>query len=301
VVDIDQDLNSFTQYLATRLPFPPKAFGKRSAFFSQHKKSLCVLANRASALSLLQLLSHLAKDIDMATILLQNYLLAALSEGTQERLFSSMDWVALPQGEMLYDSGEVISYVYFPADSIISLLHVIGDGDSAEVSVVGNEGLVGVPLFMGVDSTICRAVVQSPGHAYRLPGFLLKKEFSRNSDLQMLILRYTQALIIQMAQTSLCNRYHSVSQQLCRCLLLSLDRLPGNRLALTQKLIADMLGVRREGVTEAAGSLRKMGVIEYSRGSITVLDRNKLEQLSCECYSIVKQETDRVIHYKSAK
>jgi CRP-like cAMP-binding protein len=231
----------------------------------------------------------------MTALLLQNHLLAALPVVSQARLFSHLDWVALSQGEMLYDSGERISHVYFPTDSIISLLHVIGRGESAEVSVVGNEGLVGTPLFMGVDSTICRAVVRGAGHAYRLPGKLLQTEFNRNSELQILILRYTQTLIIQMSQTSVCNRYHTLPQQLCRFLLLSLDRLPGNKLTMTQKLIADTLGVRREGVTEAANSLRKLGVIEYSRGNITVLDRTKLEQLSCECYSMVKQETDRLL------
>src|SRR3989338_1260452 len=233
----------------------------------------------------------------MTALLLNNHLLASLPEVTQEQLFSHIEWVELSQGETLYGSGKMISHVYFPIDSIVSLLLVIGHGESTEVSVVGNEGLVGVPLFMGVDSTICRAVVRSAGHAYRLQGSLLKTEFNRNSELQTLILRYTQLLITQISQTSVCNRYHSLYQQLCRFLLSSLDRVPGNKLTMTHKLIADMLGVRREGVTEAANYLRKLGVIEYSRGNITVFDRNKLEQMSCECYAIVRKETDRLLSW----
>lgn len=225
----------------------------------------------------------------------ENHLLAALSESTQKRLFRLMESVVLLQGETLYEAGEIISHVYFPADSIISLLHVMGNGDSAEVSVIGNEGLAGISLIMGVESTISRTVVQSAGQAYRMQGKLLQDEFHRNDELQMLILRYAQTLIIQISNTSLCYRYHSILQQLCRCLLSSLDRLPGNRLAMTQKRIANNLGVRREGVTEAAGTLRRLGVIEYCRGSITVHNRNMLEQLSCECYAKVKQETDRLM------
>lgn len=206
-----------------------------------------------------------------------------------------MELVVLPQGKILYETGEIISHIYFPVDSIISLLHVMGNGDSAEVSVTGNEGLAGMSLLMGAESTISRAVVQSAGLAYRIQGKLLQDEFSRHGELQMLILRYAQALIIQISNTSLCYRYHSIPQQLCRCLLLSLDRLPGNRLAMTQKQIADTLGVRREGIAEAAGALRRLGVIEYRRGQITVLNRNMLEQLSCECYAKVKKETDRLM------
>ena len=227
-------------------------------------------------------------------MLRQNHLLIALSEAAKKRLFGQIEWVALQQGEILYESSETMSHVYFPVDSIISLLHVMGNGDSAEVSVVGNEGLADISLFLGGDSTFSRAVVQSAGRAYRIPGKLLQDEFNHHSELKILILRYIQTLIIQMSQTSVCNRYHSILQQLCRCLLLSLDRLPGNQLTMTQKLISDMLGVRREGITEAAGILRKLGVIEYSRGHITVLDRHKLEQLSCECYAIVNQEADRL-------
>ncbi|BBP83761.1 MULTISPECIES: Crp/Fnr family transcriptional regulator [unclassified Pseudomonas] len=227
----------------------------------------------------------------------QNNLLAALSGDVQQRLFSNLERVALPLGKVLYESGDTMRHVYFPTDSIISLLYVMESGASAEISVVGNEGLVGIALFMGGESTPSRAIVQSGGHAYRLSGQLVKDEFNRHGELLVLVLRYTQALITQMSQTAVCNRHHSIDQQLCRWLLLSLDRLPGNQLTMTQELIANMLGVRREGVTEAAGKLQRQGVIEYSRGHITVLDRKKLEQLSCECYAVVKKETDRLLPY----
>jgi CRP-like cAMP-binding protein len=227
----------------------------------------------------------------------QNHLLAALSSEVQERLFSHLEHVSLPLGKVLYESGDTMRHVYFPTDSIISLLYVMESGASAEISVVGNEGLVGVALFMGGESTPSRAIVQSGGSAYRLPGQRLKDEFNRHGELLVLMLRYTQALITQMSQTAVCNRHHSIDQQLCRWLLLSLDRLPSNQLTMTQELIANMLGVRREGVTEAAGKLQRQGVIEYSRGHITVLDRSKLEQLSCECYAVVKKETDRLLPY----
>jgi CRP-like cAMP-binding protein len=190
-----------------------------------------------------------------------------------------------------------LRHVYFPTDSIISLLYVMENGASAEISVVGNEGLIGVALFMGGESTPSRAIVQSAGSAYRLLGQRLKDEFNRHGDLLQLMLRYTQSLITQMAQTAVCNRHHSIDQQLCRWLLLSLDRLPSNRLVMTQELIANMLGVRREGVTSAAGKLERAGVIEYTRGHITVLDRPKLEELCCECYAVVKKETDRLLPY----
>lgn len=227
----------------------------------------------------------------------QNHLLAALSGEVQQRLFSHLEHVSLPLGKVLYESGDTMRHVYFPTDSIISLLYVMESGASAEISVVGNEGLVGIALFMGGESTPSRAIVQSGGHAYRLLGQRLKDEFNRHGELLVLMLRYTQALITQMAQTAVCNRHHSIDQQLCRWLLLSLDRLPSNQLTMTQELIANMLGVRREGVTEAAGKLQRQGVIEYSRGHITVLDRRKLEQLSCECYAVVKKETDRLLPY----
>lgn len=227
----------------------------------------------------------------------QNHLLAALSEEVRHRLFPQLERVELPLGKVLYESGDTLRHVYFPTDSIISLLYVMENGASAEISVVGNEGLVGVALFMGGESTPSRAIVQSGGYAYRLQGQRLKDEFNRHGELLVLMLRYTQALITQMAQTAVCNRHHQIDQQLCRWLLLSLDRLPNNRLTMTQELIANMLGVRREGVTEAAGKLQRQGVIEYSRGHITVLDRQKLEQLSCECYAVVKRETDRLLPY----
>ncbi|HWR02495.1 MAG TPA: Crp/Fnr family transcriptional regulator [Humidesulfovibrio sp.] len=203
----------------------------------------------------------------------------------------------MPLGMVLYEPGDTMPHVYFPTDSIVSLLYVMEDGASAEISVVGNEGLIGVALFMGGLSTPSRAIVQSAGEAYRMPGQRLKDEFNRHGELTLLLLRYTQALITQMAQTAVCNRHHSIDQQLCRWLLLSLDRLPNSQLSMTQELIANMLGVRREGVTEAAGKLQKLGVIEYARGRITVLDRPKLEKLCCECYAVVKRETDRLLPY----
>ncbi|MGF6691581.1 CRP-like cAMP-binding protein [Metapseudomonas resinovorans] len=228
---------------------------------------------------------------------LQNHLLAALPEEVQQRLIPQLELVPLPLGKVLYESGDTLRHVYFPTDSIVSLLYVMENGSSAEISVVGNEGLIGLAVFMGGESTPSRAIVQSAGHAYRLQGQRLKTEVNRHGELLLLMLRYTQALITQMAQTAVCNRHHSIDQQLCRWLLLSLDRLPSNHLTMTQELIANMLGVRREGVTDAAGKLQKLGVIEYSRGHITVLDRPRLEALSCECYAVVKKETDRLLPY----
>ena len=224
----------------------------------------------------------------------QNHLLAALSPEERERLYPHLRLVPMPLGKVLYESGDVQRHVYFPTDSIVSFLYVMENGASAEVSVVGNEGVIGISLFMGGETTPSRAIVQSAGHAYRLVGQRLKDEFHRNGGMQILLLRYTQSLITQMAQTAVCNRHHSVDQQLCRWLLLSLDRLSSNQLVMTQDLIAGMLGVRREGVTEAAGKLQKLGVIRYSRGRITVLDRPHLERLCCECYGVVKKETDRL-------
>jgi CRP-like cAMP-binding protein len=227
----------------------------------------------------------------------QNHLLAALSKGAQERLHPHLELVDTPLGKVLYESGESSRQVYFPTNSIVSLLYVMENGAPAEISVVGNEGIVGIAVFMGGESTTSRAIVQSGGHAYRLAGQRLKDEFNRHGELQMLMLRYTQALITQMAQTAVCNRHHSIDQQLCRWLLLSLDRLRANELTMTQELIANMLGVRREGVTEAAGKLQRLGVIDYHRGHIVVLDREKLETLSCECYAVVKAQTDRLLPY----
>ncbi|KJJ20363.1 Crp/Fnr family transcriptional regulator [Pseudomonas aeruginosa] len=232
---------------------------------------------------------------------LQNHLLAALTQEIQERLIPHLERVTLPLGKVLYESGDALRHVYFPTDAIVSLLYVMEDGASAEISVVGNEGLIGVAVFMGGESTPSRAIVQSAGHAYRLPGQKLKDELNRHGEMLQLMLRYTQALITQMAQTAVCNRHHSIDQQLCRWLLLSLDRLPSNQLSMTQELIANMLGVRREGVTEAAGKLQKLGVIKYSRGHITVLDRPQLEALCCECYAVVKRETDRLLPYLPAR
>jgi CRP-like cAMP-binding protein len=198
-------------------------------------------------------------------------------------------------GTALYESGAIQGYVYFPTSSIVSLLYVLENGASAEIAVTGCEGLVGIALFMGGETTPSRAVVQSAGHGYRLRAAILRSEFERGGALQHLLLRYTQALITQMTQTAVCNRHHAVEEQLCRWLLLSLDRLPANELVMTQELIANMLGVRREGVTEAAGKLQAEGLIEYSRGRITVLDRAHLEARVCECYAVVKKEYDRLL------
>lgn len=225
----------------------------------------------------------------------QNLLLATLSEDVRSRLFPHLELIDLPLGKVLYESGGAMRHVYFPTDSIVSLLYVMESGASAEISVVGNDGLIGIALFMGGESTPSRAVVQSAGTAYRLAGQRLKDEFNRHGELLILLLRYTQALITQMAQTAVCNRHHSVDQQLARWLLLSLDRLPTNKLTMTQDLIANMLGVRREGVTEAAGKMQKQGIISYARGHITVLDRAALEKSACECYAVVRAETDRLL------
>lgn len=225
----------------------------------------------------------------------QNHLLAALPADEYARLFPHLELVPMPLGDVLYEPGIQMRHVYFPTTSIVSLLCVMDDGASAEIAVVGNEGIVGVSLFMGGETTPSRAVVQSAGHAYRLQGQLLKDEFYLAGPMQRLLLRYTQALLTQMAQTAVCNRHHSLDQQLCRWLLLSLDRLRSNELVITQELIASMLGVRREGVTEAAGHLQKAELIRYRRGHITVLDRAGLEHRACECYAVVKNEYDRLL------
>ncbi len=225
----------------------------------------------------------------------ENLLLRALPAEALERLLPYLEYIDLPLGAVIFESGDVVRHIYFPADCIISLLYVLAGGSSAEIAIVGNEGLIGIALFMGGDTTPNRAIVQSAGHAHRLPGQRLKDEFHRNDTLRELLLRYTQALITQMAQTAVCNRHHSVDQQLSRWLLMSLDRLSSNQLNMTQELIANMLGVRREGVTEAAGKLQRLGIIHYRRGHIEVLDRPKLELLCCECYAVVKKETDRLM------
>lgn len=225
---------------------------------------------------------------------LQNHLLAALPKVEFERLSLHLELVPMPLGEALYEPGGRLSPVYFPTTAIISLLYVLENGASAEIAVVGNEGILGISLFMGGETTPSRAVVQSAGYGYRLKAQLLKDEFNRAEGMLHLLLRYTQALITQMTQTAVCNRHHSVEQQLCRWLLLSLDRLPSDTLVMTQELIANMLGVRREGVTEAARHLQRAGLISYSRGRIQVLNRPGLESTACECYGVVKREFDRL-------
>ncbi len=225
----------------------------------------------------------------------QNHILDALPTIERERLFPHLKLVPMPLGSVLYESGDQLHHIYFPTDCIVSLLYVMKDGASAEIAVVGNEGAIGVALFMGGETTPSRAIVQSAGFAHRLTRERLKEEFNRHGQMLHILLRYTQSLITQMAQTAVCNRHHSVDQQLCRWLLLSLDRLSGDHLKMTQELISNMLGVRREGVTQAAGKLQELGVIRYRRGHITVLDRPKLEQLCCECYAVVKKETDRLL------
>ncbi len=224
-----------------------------------------------------------------------NQLLAALPEAEWRRWEPQLEWVSMPLGKVLYESGLTLSHVYFPVTSIVSLLYVMENGASAEIAVVGNEGLVGISLFMGGGSTPSRGVVQSAGEGFRVPAKVVMEEFNRAGPLMHLLLRYTQALITQMAQTAACNRHHSLDQQLCRWLLLSLDRLTGNKLVMTQELIGNMLGVRREGVTEAAQKLQKAGLIRYTRGHITVLDRPGLEARTCECYDVVKKEYGRLL------
>jgi CRP-like cAMP-binding protein len=228
-----------------------------------------------------------------------NRLLNALSPAVQGRLSAYLELVSLPFGKVVHESGDAMRHIYFPIDSIVSLLYVLADGKSAEISLVGNDGLVGAPLYLGGDSTTSQAVVQSAGLAYRLPRLRLKEEINRHGELLLVTLRYTQCLLTQMAQAVVCNRHHTLDQQLCRWLLLCFDRLPGNVLTMTQELIALMLGVRREGVTEAAGKLQKIGVIEYKRGRITVIDRLRLESLSCECYAVVRKETARLLPYSN--
>ncbi len=227
----------------------------------------------------------------------QNHLLAALSPEVQGRLFPYLELVPLPLRSVMYESGRAMRHVYFPTDSIISLQYMMENGASTAILVVGNEGLMGITLFMGGESTPNRSLVQSAGYAYRLPRKRVKEEFNRHGQLLVLMLRYTQALITQIAQTAVCNRHHSIDQQLCRWLLLSMDRLEGSRLTMTQEFIGNMIGVRREGVTQSASRLQQLGVISYKRGLITVLDRPQLEALCCECYEVVRKETDLLLDY----
>ncbi len=229
-----------------------------------------------------------------------NHLLAALPEAEWQRWRDQIEPVSLPLGLVLYESGRTLTHAYFPTTAIVSLLYVMENGASAEIAVVGNEGIVGISLFMGGGSTPSRAVVQSAGVGFRLRARAMKAEFDRSGPVMHLLLRYTQALITQMAQTAVCNRHHSLHQQLCRWLLLSMDRLSGNELVMTQELIANMLGVRREGVTEAALELQRRGLIRYARGHITVLDRPGLEHSTCECYAVVKKEYERLLPDRTA-
>jgi CRP-like cAMP-binding protein len=230
----------------------------------------------------------------------KNHLLGTLPDAEWRRWQPQLEAVVMPLGQVLYESGATLSHVYFPTTAIVSLLYVMENGASAEIAVVGNEGIVGISLFMGGESTSSRAVVQSAGNGFRLKAQMMKNEFNRAGPVLHLLLRYTQALITQMAQTAVCNRHHSLDQQLCRWLLLSLDRLQGNELVMTQELIANMLGVRREGVTEGALKLQQDGLIRYARGRISVLDRAGLERRTCECYAVVKKEYDRLLPMEEA-
>jgi CRP-like cAMP-binding protein len=225
----------------------------------------------------------------------KNHLLACLPEAEQERLSPHLELVRMKLGQVVYETGVIMEYAYLPIDCIISLLYVMSDGDSSETAMVGNEGIVGISLFMGGEATTGRAVVQSEGQAFRLKGPVLKQEFKRSEALRHLLLRYTQALLTQMTQTSACNKHHTVPQQLSRWLLFGLDRLPDNKMMMTQGLVANMLGVRREGVTDATGVLQSAGLITYNQGAFTVIDRPRLEQEVCECYAVVKKEFERLL------
>lgn len=226
-----------------------------------------------------------------------NHLLDALTGAEKDRLFPHLEWVPLELGDVLYDTNEKQHHVFFPTDAIVSLLYVTEDGSSAEISMVGNEGMIGIALLTGDGTMPNRAVVQNPGHAFRIKGSLMRREFARKERLHDMLLRYAQTLFAQTAQTAVCNRFHTVDQQLCRWLLLSVDRLGSDEIKMTQELIANMLGVRREGVTEAAGRLQKANVIKYRRGHIKILDRLRLEKNCCECYEAVKRETERMLDF----
>jgi len=237
-------------------------------------------------------------DMQLVSMPWQNHLLADLPVAAQERIFPQLELVHLVSGTCLYKSDEAISHVFFPVDSVVSMLYTTDDGHESETAVIGNEGMVGIALFMGGKFTNNRTVVQSSGSAWRMPGYIFMRELNKHHELEPLLLRYTQYLITQMSQTAVCNRFHSINQQLCRRLLLSLDRVIQNRLLLTHELLASSLGVRREGVTEAARKLQRQGIIEYHRGIITILDRLNLEKLSCECYLVVRNEEERLLPHK---
>lgn len=242
----------------------------------------------------------LGNQVETKPIKEQNYLFHSIPSPEWERLLPHIEPVELPLGKVLYEPGTKMSHVYFPSTAIISLLYALENGSSAEIAIAGNEGIIGISIFMGGESTSSRAVVQSAGLGYRVKSSLILDEFNRSGPVMHLLLRYTQALITQMSQTAVCNRHHTLDQQFCRWLLLSLDRLPSNELVMTQELIANMLGVRREGVTEAALKVQKAGFIKYARGRITILDRTGLEKRTCECYQVVKSEYDRLLPEKMA-
>ena len=235
------------------------------------------------------------RAIPLMSTLQQNHLLAAIPPDSKSRLLPYLELVELPQGKVLHEMGETVRHAFFPIDAIVAILAVLENGDCTEVAMVGNEGVVGISAFMGGEAIPRQAVVRSPGYAYRLPSKWLNREFSRHGEMLVLLLRYTQALITQTAQTAICNRHHSIDQQLCRVLLQSLDRLNGDELAITHETIATMLGVRRESVTEAAGKMKQLGLIECRRGRLKILDRPGLEKLCCECYDVVRKETDRLL------
>lgn len=235
------------------------------------------------------------RAIPLMSTLQQNHLLAAIPPDSKSRLLPHLELVELTQGKVLHEMGETVRYAFFPIDAIVAILAVLENGDCTEVAMVGNEGVVGISAFMGGEAIPRQAVVRSPGYAYRLQSKWLNREFSRHGEMLVLLLRYTQALITQTAQTAICNRHHSIDQQLCRVLLQSLDRLGGNEIAITHETIANMLGVRRESVTEAAGKMKQLGLIECRRGKLTILDRPGVETLCCECYDVVRRETDRLL------
>lgn len=235
------------------------------------------------------------RAIPLMSTLQQNHLLAAIPPDSKSRLLPHLELVELIQGKVLHEMGETVRYAFFPIDAIVAILAVLENGDCTEVAMVGNEGVVGISAFMGGEAIPRQAVVRSPGYAYRLQSKWLNREFSRHGEMLVLLLRYTQALITQTAQTAICNRHHSIDQQLCRVLLQSLDRLGGNEIAITHETIANMLGVRRESVTEAAGKMKQLGLIECRRGKLTILDRPGVETLCCECYDVVRRETDRLL------